>query len=111
MPQPAEVFEVIGKVTDILEQIAFRTNTLALRAAVEAARAGEYGRSFAVVAEDARLLAQRAAQAASDTADLIEQVGNGDRNETDSRDRAIVRIDALTQETAANLRESSFASQ
>jgi methyl-accepting chemotaxis protein len=99
MREVSKASEDTAKIVKTIDEIAFQTNLLALNAAVEAARAGEAGAGFAVVADEVRSLALRAAEAAKNTANLIE--GTVSRVK-DSAEFAAKTAEAFSQLVASN---------
>jgi len=106
-----------AKIVKAIDEIAFQTNLLALNAAVEAARAGDSGKGFAVVAEEVRSLAQRSAQAARNTADMIQaslaSAANGAKIEADVTrtlehiHASATKVHSLINEIATNSSEQA----
>jgi methyl-accepting chemotaxis protein len=105
--------EETSKIIKTIDEIAFQTNLLALNAAVEAARAGEAGAGFAVVADEVRNLAMRAADAARETAKLIEgtvkKVDQGEKLVTTTNE-AFVRVAESASKVGELVGEISAAS-
>jgi len=85
-----------GEIIQVINEIAFRTNLLALNASVEAARAGEAGRGFAVVAEEVRRLAKRTKDASAQTEKLIKKA----MERTESGTAICTDVDALLSRVA-----------
>ncbi|WP_234814984.1 methyl-accepting chemotaxis protein [Noviherbaspirillum denitrificans] len=79
----------IHGITEVINEIAARTNLLALNAAIEAARAGEHGRGFAVVAGEVRQLAQRTTSATHDIGVMVREIN-------EEAERAAVGMGELT---------------
>ncbi|OIP75583.1 MAG: methyl-accepting chemotaxis protein [Oscillatoriales cyanobacterium CG2_30_44_21] len=69
-----ESSQEISKIVSLISSIASRTNLLALNASIEAARAGDAGRGFAIVADEVRQLADRAAKASKEIEQIVLQI-------------------------------------
>ena len=117
MQKIRESSDDISKIIKTIDEIAFQTNILALNAAVEAARAGEAGAGFAVVAEEVRSLAQRAASAARETGGKIEGAITRTKRGSDLNQKVstslediakrVREVDSLIQEIATASHEQS----
>ncbi len=100
--------EAIGKVLNVIADIADQTNLLALNAAIEAARAGDAGRGFAVVADEVRKLAEKTMTATREVGEAIGGIQSGTTQTIDVVTRTVSRIQGageLADQSGAALAE------
>ena len=96
----------VGKVLQVIGDIADQTNLLALNAAIEAARAGDAGRGFAVVADEVRKLAEKTMQATTEVAATLDAIRTGTSQTlaaTESAAREIVESTRLAESSGEYL--------
>lgn len=66
----------IGKVAEIIKQVAKQTTLIGMNAAIESARAGEAGRGFTVVADEVRNMASQSSKAAIEISRIVSSIQN-----------------------------------
>ncbi len=110
----SERSQEISKIVTVIDDITARTNLLALNAAILAAQAGEHGKSFSVVAEEIRDLAEKTSTSTKEIAQLIKTIQQETQDTVDIMREGLVRVDdgsKLVHTAGDALREIIYSSQ
>jgi len=102
----------IGKITELIDDIADQTNLLAVNASIEAARAGEQGKGFTVVADEIRKLSDSTAKSTKDITDLVELIQHEMTNSIMAMESSVKSVDEeakLAQQTAERSKEIAMS--
>ncbi len=108
----SEKSQKIGKIIELIDDVADQTNLLAVNAAIEAKRAGEQGAGFTVVADEIRKLSDSTTKSTKDITDLIELIQNEISNAIMSMEQSVTSVDeeiSLAKDTAESSKEISMS--
>ena len=102
----------VGKIVEVIRDIANETNLLALNAAIIAAQSGEHGKAFGVVAKEIRGLAERTSSSTKEISDLVKTVQKNVANVVQSMKRSLQRVERgeLLARNAGTVLEQVFVS-
>ncbi|EAH4541075.1 histidine kinase [Campylobacter jejuni] len=90
----------IQKATQMMDEIADKTNLLSLNAGIEAARAGAFGRGFSVIAEDVRQLAQNSEEFLGNVAQITKELLQSINEVSTELKKNAQSVQALNDDTA-----------
>ncbi len=102
----------IGKITELINDVADQTNLLAVNAAIEAARAGEQGRGFSVVADEIRKLSDSTSRSTKDISSLVELIQHDITNAIMSMEQSVTNVNEeikLSRDSAESAKEIAMS--
>jgi len=99
----SEKTQAIGEIISSVDDIAERSQLLALNAAIEAATAGEHGRTFAVVADEIKTLADQAKEATNQVSSILGEIQKGINSSVMSTEESVKRVASGREQTEATL--------
>jgi twitching motility protein PilJ len=96
----------IGKMMEIITEVASRTNILSLNASIEASRAGEQGRGFLNIATEIRKLSEKTSNSAKEIENIIRSIQMEASEVSLAIERGTQQVEVVAE--ATNVTETSF---
>lgn len=110
----ASASKKIEEINKLIRDVAFQTNLLAFNATIEAARAGQAGRSFSIVADEVKRLADQTSEATSEVETQIEDIQSVIKNSVSSNreiSETITEVNSISSAIAVSVQEQNEATK